>query len=125
MITCTDSRSPPSRREVLRAGALGWLGLGLADLLRARALAGPVSAQRPLRGVILAFCPGGPSHVDTLDPKPEAPSEIRGSFGTLATALPGIRVCEHVPKLARRLDRLTLVRSMTTTSPVHELAVHR
>jgi hypothetical protein len=75
--------------------------------------------------VILAFCPGGPSHLDTLAPKPEAPSEVRGSFGTLATALPGVRVCEHLPRLARRLDRLTLVRSMTTTSPDHELAVHR
>jgi hypothetical protein len=121
----TDTRRPPSRREVLRAGALGWLGLGLADLLRARALAGRAPANRPVRGVLLAFCPGGPSHLDTLDPKPEAPGEIRGSFGTLATALPGVRVCEHLPRLARRLDRLTLVRSMATASPVHELAVHR
>ncbi len=120
-----DIRRLPSRREVVRAGALSWLGLSLADLLHVRALAGPASAKRPLRGVILAFCPGGPSHVDTLDPKPEAPSEIRGSFGTIATALPGVRVCEHLPRLAPRLDRLTLVRSMTTTSPVHELAVHR
>src|SRR5439155_11907657 len=78
-----------------------------------------------IRGVILAFCPGGPSHLETLDPKPEAPLEIRGSFGTVATALPGVRLGEHLPRLARSLDRLTLVRSMTTSSPVHELAVHR
>jgi hypothetical protein len=61
----------------------------------------------------------------TIDPKPEAPAEIRGSFGTIATALPGVRVGEYLPELARRLDRVTMVRSMTTTSPVHEVAVHR
>jgi hypothetical protein len=111
---------------VLRAGALTWFGLGLADLFRARAgtAAAPV-ARRPIRGVILAFCPGAPSHLETLDPKPDAPREIRGSFGTIATALPGVRLGEHLPELARHLDRMTLVRSMTTTSPVHELAVHR
>src|SRR5437868_2083941 len=125
MTACTGTCRPPSRREVLRAGALSWLGLGLADLLRARALAGTAPAKRPVRGVILAFCPGGPSHLDTLDPKPDAPREVRGNFGTIATALPGARVCEHLPRLARRLGRLTLVRSMATTSPVHELAVHR
>jgi hypothetical protein len=125
MTSRPDTYRPPSRREVLRAGTLGWLGLGLVDLLRARALAGRAPAKRPVRGVILAFCPGGPSHLDTLDPKPDAPSEIRGSFGTVATALPGVRVCEHLSRLARHLDRLTLVRSMATTSPVHELAVHR
>jgi hypothetical protein len=125
MSHCGNICRPPSRREVLRAGALSWLGLGLADLLRARALAGTAPAKRPVRGVILAFCPGGPSHLDTLDPKPDAPREVRGNFGTVATALLGVRVCEHLPRLARRLGRLTLVRSMTTTSPVHELAVHR
>src|SRR5579884_3880853 len=110
-----------SRRVVLRAGALGWLGLGLADVLAAA----PAGQRRPRRGVILAFCPGAPSHLETLDPKPDAPAEIRGSFGTIATALPGVRLGEHLPQLAGRLDRVTLVRSMTTTSPVHELAVHR
>ncbi|MBX6316060.1 MAG: DUF1501 domain-containing protein, partial [Isosphaeraceae bacterium] len=112
-----------SRRAVLRAGVLSWLGLGLADLLRGRAVG--AAPSRPIKGVILAFCPGGPSHLETLDPKPEAPQEIRGLFGTIATALPGVRLGEYLPELARRLDRLTLVRSMTTTSPVHELAVHR
>ncbi len=113
-----------SRRAILRAGALSWLGLSLAEILRGQSLAG--STTRPsIRGVLLAFCPGGPSHLETLDPKPDAPKEIRGEFGTIATALPGVRVGEHLPWLARRLDRFTLVRSMTTTSPVHELAVHR
>jgi hypothetical protein len=109
---------------VLHAGALAWLGLGLTDLFRARA-AGSVTRRGRVHGVILAFCPGGPSHLETLDPKPESPLEIRGSFGTIPTSLPGVRLGEYLPQLARRLDRMTLVRSMTTTSPVHELAVHR
>ena len=112
-----------SRRAVLRAGSLAWLGLGLSDVLGCRAQA--ASKRRRVRGVLLAFCPGAPSQLETLDPKPDAPAEVRGSFGTIATALPGVRFGEHLPQLARRLDRLTLVRSMTTTSPVHELAVHR
>src|SRR5438067_2112879 len=111
-----DTHRPPSRRAILRVGALSWLGLGLADLLRAQAVAKSATPKRPIRGVILAFCPGGPSHLETLDPKPEAPLEIRGSFGTIATALPAVRLGEHLPRLARYLDRLTLVRSMTTSS---------
>ncbi len=96
----------------------------MLDLLGGGAVASP-ARRRKVRGVILAFCPGGPSHLETLDPKPEAPAEIRGSFATIATALPGVRVGEYLPRLARRMDRLTLVRSMTTSTPVHELAVHR
>lgn len=114
-----------SRRGWLRAGALPLLGVGFSDLLRWRAIGGAGRAARPIRGVILAFCPGGPSHLETFDPKPDAPREVRGEFATIATAMPGVRVGEHLPELARRLDRLTMVRSMMTTSPVHELAVHR
>jgi hypothetical protein len=78
-----------------------------------------------VRGVILAFCTGGISQLDTFDPKPDAPEEVRGGFETIATALPGVRVCEHLPQLARRLGRATLVRSMTTPTLVHEPAAHR
>lgn len=116
-----------SRRALLRAGALSWLGIGLADVYRARAATTTAKDHpaRRVRGVILAFCPGGPSQLETLDPKPDAPGEVRGIFGTIGTALPGVRVSEHLPELARRFGRMTLVRSMTTTSPVHELACHR
>jgi hypothetical protein len=114
-----------SRREVLRAGGLCWLGMGLSDLLRIRAMGATARGSKPVRGVILAFCPGGPSHLETLDPKPDAPLEIRGEFGTIASALPGVRLGENLPMLAEGIGRMTLVRSMTTTSPVHELAVHR
>jgi hypothetical protein len=75
--------------------------------------------------VILAFCTGGISQLDTFDPKPNAPVEVRGEFGTIATALPGVRVCEHLLGIACRLDRATLVRSMTTPTLVHEPAAHR
>ena len=115
-----------SRRELLRAGGLSWLGLGFADLLAARTAQGSAKPTRkPIRGVILAFCPGGPSQLETFDPKPDAPKEIRGLFGTIATAIPGVRFSEHLPRLANRLAVSTLVRSMTTTTTVHEPAVHR
>jgi hypothetical protein len=75
--------------------------------------------------VILAFLTGGMSHLDTIDPKPEAPEEIRGSFRTIKTSVPGIRFGEHLPRLARALRELTLVRSMRTLTLVHEPATHR
>jgi hypothetical protein len=66
----------------------------------------------PIRSCILIFYYGGPSHLDTFDPKPEAPAEIRGEYRTLATAVPGVRLCEHLPRTARLMDRLALVRSL-------------
>ena len=111
-----------SRRAWLRAGGVGLWGLGLSDLLRARAEAdGP--GRRP-RSVILAFCPGAPSHIDTWDPKPDAPAQIRGEFATIATRTPGLRVCEHLPKLAALSDRFSLIRSMTHGEREHEPGSH-
>src|SRR5690349_7591235 len=99
LLSCRHTRP---RRALLRAGAASWLGLSLEDFLLRRAVAatgtGPEHAgRRPLRGVILAFCTGGISQLDTFDPKPDAPSEIRGSFASIASALAGVRVCEHLP----------------------------
>src|SRR3954469_7243352 len=95
-VACANTGIP--RRALLRAGALGWLGLSHEEILRQRAVAGMAAAgRRPVRGVILAFCTGGISQLDTFDPKPDAPSEVRGSFRTIATALAGVRVCEHLP----------------------------
>jgi uncharacterized protein (DUF1501 family) len=115
-----------SRRALLQAGSLTFFGLTLPQLLRARATAsGPQPNQRRIRGVILAHLTGGLSHLDSLDPKPDAPQEIRGSFSTIATALPGIRFTEHLPRLAQALGDMTLIRSMRTMTLVHEPAVHR
>jgi uncharacterized protein (DUF1501 family) len=111
-----------SRRELLRAGGLGLWGLSLADVLRLQARAG-TGPTRP-RSVILAFCPGAPSHIDTWDPKPDAPVQFRGEFATIATQTPGLRVSEHLPKLAAMSDRYTLIRSMTHGQREHEPGSH-
>src|SRR5687768_12153146 len=84
-----------SRRNMLKAGLAGIAGLSVPDLLHARAEAS--RAGRPLPGaksVILLWMTGGPSHLDTWDPKPDAPAENRGPFATIPTRLPGVRVCE-------------------------------
>jgi hypothetical protein len=105
-----------SRRSLLRIGGLGYLGLNLAGLFRAEANAAgrisrPASAAR-IKSCILVFYYGGPSHLDTWDMKPQAPREIRGDFRTTATAVPGIRICEHLPHCARVMDKLAIVRSL-------------
>jgi Protein of unknown function (DUF1501) len=119
----------PSRREALRAGVLGSLGLGLPELFRRRAVAdGSVSASSGFgraKSCILIFQWGGPSQLDTWDPKPDAPAEIRGDFATIATRTPGLRISEHFPLLANQTHRLAVVRSMTHGDPAHLSTAHR
>lgn len=98
----------PARRRLLQAGGLGLLGLNLAGLLRAEA----AGARAPIRSCILIFYYGGPSHLDTWDMKPDAPAEIRGEFQPIATNVPGIRISEHLPRCARVMDRLAILRGM-------------
>src|SRR5437764_122416 len=93
----------PSRRNFLKAGWAGLAGLTLPDLLRHRAAAAP--ARRPNKSVILLWMAGGPSQIDTWDPKPDRPIENRGPFGVTRTKLSGVFVCEHLPKQAAMLDR--------------------
>jgi hypothetical protein len=107
----------PSRRLFIRAGGLGLAGLGLADLFRHQARA--ASVRRPVQSVILLQHYGAPSHIDLWDPKPHAPVEIRGEFNTIATTLPGYRVTEIMPGIARICHKLTMIRSMT-----HRIANH-
>jgi hypothetical protein len=111
------------RRELLRAGALGLFGLGLPELLQARETA-PTPRPGKARACILLFMWGGPAQQDTWDPKPDAPAEYRGEFGTIATRTPGLRVCEHLPRLAARSDQLALLRSMTHPDVDHTTATH-
>lgn len=96
------------RRQLLRAGGLGCLGLNLARLLEAETMR---PAAR-IRSCILLFYYGGPSHLDTWDPKPLAPREVRGEFRTIATRVPGVHVGEHLPRCAALMDQLAIVRSL-------------
>jgi hypothetical protein len=105
-----------SRRTFLRVAGAGGLTTALgAHPGRAASLASDD------RAVILLLLVGGPSQLDSFDPKPDAPSEVRGPFRSIATRVPGVRLCEHLPELARRLDRVSLVRSMHhQAAPIHE-----
>ncbi|MFN4260732.1 MAG: DUF1501 domain-containing protein [Gemmataceae bacterium] len=97
---------PITRRELLRAGALGFFGLTWPNWLRAAARGAKAKA------CILVYLDGGMSHIDTLDMKPAAPAEYRGEFQPIATTIPGVQVCEHLPRLAQVLRHCALVRSM-------------
>ena len=115
-----------SRRDVLRAGSLGLFGVSLPDLLAGRA-----AAARPVAGsfgqaksCILLFMWGGPAQQETWDLKPDAPAEVRGEFQPIDTATPGIRISEHFPLLARRTDKLAIVRSLTHDNVDHTVATH-
>src|SRR6516162_4800156 len=106
------------RRDFLR---FGTVSLGA---LAAPALAATAGRGRA-RACILLYMDGGPSHIDLWDLKPDAPAEIRGPFGSIATSLPGVRVCEHLPHTARQMHRLTQIRSVRHTETVHDPAVYQ
>lgn len=108
-----------SRREWLRVGGLSLLGLSSAQLAALRTAQGADGGARRYNSCIFIFLFGGPSHIDLWDMKPEAPLEIRGEFKPIATRVPGIQVCEHLPKIAAQMDRLCLLRSMEHRMPVH------
>jgi Protein of unknown function (DUF1501) len=123
-------RQQPSRREALRAGALTLSGLGLPGLFRSRALAASTlvaasSGFGRAKSCILIFQWGGPSQLDTWDPKPHAPAEIRGEFSQIATKTPGVFISEHFPLLAQQTHRLAIIRSMTHDDPAHLSTAHR
>jgi hypothetical protein len=112
------------RRNLLRIGGLGALGLNLAGLFRAeaRGAAAATASSRPIRSCILIFYYGGPSHLDTWDLKPNAPREVRGEFRPIATSVPGLSVGEHLPRCARVMDRLAVVRSVHHPMTNHNAA---
>ena len=109
---------PPSRRDVLRTGVGS---LALSGLLAPRSSAAP---EPTAKACILLFMWGGPSHLDTWDPKPDAPAEVRGPFASIPTTVPGLRVSEHFPQLATLADQYAVVRSMSHTDPAHLSTVH-
>jgi len=98
-----------SRRSWLRIGGLALGGMALPEILRAEARSGH---HNPAKGIIMVLLPGGPTHLDTLDLKPDAPVEIRGEFRPIATNVPGIDICELMPRLARVADKLAIIRSL-------------
>ena len=98
-----------SRRNFLKIGALGLGGLALPQLLHAEAKAG---IRRSHKAIIMIFLPGGPSHQDIFDLKMDAPKEVRGEFKPISTNVPGIQICEHLPRLAKLMDKMTIIRSM-------------
>lgn len=100
-----------SRRDFLQVGTLGVAGLTLADLLRLRAqVATP--ARSSSKAIIMVYLNGGPSHMDLYDLKPEAPVDYRGEFKPIATNVPGMQICEHLPLQAKIADKLAIVRNM-------------
>jgi len=117
-----------SRREMLRVGGVGTLGLSLADLLRASTVAAPTSNGDPTFGraknLIFVWLQGGPPQHETFDPKPRAPIEIRGPLKPIQTNIPGIQFCELLPRTARMADKLATIRSMATDSNIHSASAY-
>jgi hypothetical protein len=123
---CVTSDHPRiGRRQLLEAGGLSLFGIGLGDLLRAEGQAKTVTpTAAKAKSVVFIFQSGGPSQHETWDPKPDAPAEIRGDYGTVATRTPGVRFCEYLPRLADRSDRYTIVRTLHHKAPAQLRSEH-
>ena len=117
---CREARQAAwSRRSMLQAGGLGLLGLNMPKLLAAEKKPGP---KAKIKSVVFLYQFGGPSHLDTFDMKPDAPAGIRGPLKSIASNVPGLPVCEHLPRMAQMMDKVTLIRSMNHTMKNHNSA---
>lgn len=114
--------APFPRRAMLKVGGMGLLGLTLPRILRGEA--SPVRPKTRAKSVIFLFQFGGPSHVDMFDRKPDAPEGIRGPLGSIPSSVPGLHLCEGLPRLAKVMDKVTLIRSMTHTMKNHNSAAY-
>lgn len=117
-----DASHPLNRREWLRLGALSAFGVGLPGLLagrRAKAAGDRRTSSGKAKACIVLFHLGGPPQHETWDPKPDAPVEIRGPFNPMATSVPGIQVCELMPKTARLMERICALRALSTNDNAH------
>ena len=116
MLTLLGSRGQTcngvSRRAILRAGGLSLFGGLLARTSTSQAGPSAKHAAR-IKSVILIDLFGGPSHIDMFDPKPEAPAEIRGEFASIPTSVPGLQICEHLPRMAEWMNRVMLIRTLS------------
>jgi hypothetical protein len=105
------------RRDVLRTGVFAGAVASLSGLLRAEQTPGQMATRKR---VVFVHLDGGPPQLDTIDMKPEAPVEIRGEFAPIATSVPGIHICELLPKLASIADRIAFVRSLVGSAGAHD-----
>src|SRR5918998_63996 len=105
-----------SRRDFLKVGGLGLGGMSLPQLLTAEANAGIRCSHK---SIIMVFLPGGPAHQDLIDLKPDAPAEIRGEFRPISTNVPGLDVCELMPRLAAMMDKFAVIRSIVGAGGEH------
>ena len=119
-----------TRRESLQVGYSGLMGLGLPSILAGQARAetseqdnAVLNGKKP-KQVIIVFCTGAISHHDTFDMKPDAPAEVRGDFNPIQTSIPGLHVCEHLPKLAAHADKYAVVRSFSHKDNNHLMSTH-
>ena len=111
-----------TRRDFIRIGSLSALGVSLPDWLRAQE--DTRRSDRKDVACILLWLGGGPSHIDSFDPKPDAPAAVRGEFGSIPTSISGVRFIDLLPQLAGRLDKFSLIRSVTSPENGHERATH-
>ena len=105
-----------SRRNFIKIGALGLGGLALPQILQAEASSG---IRKSHKAIIMIYLPGGPPHQDMFDIKVDAPQEIRGEFKPISTKVPGVQICEHLPRMAGMMDRLAVIRSMVGAEDNH------
>ena len=110
-----------ARRDFIQLGVGGILGLGMSDLVRLRAEAARAvgKASPDQVNCILVWLDGGPTHYETFDPKPDSPSDVRGKFDPIPTTVPGVQFCETVPRLAKTLDKMAVIRSICHKDPNH------
>ena len=116
--------SRPTRRDLIRVGCLGGLGLTLGDMLKLEAAQPSRKVEAKAKSVIHIYLQGGFAHMDSFDPKPDAPPEYRGVLSTVETKMPGVRFSEHMVKMATVADKLTVVRSMSHTEVDHSRGEH-
>jgi hypothetical protein len=110
-----------TRRRFLRSGALGTAGLTLADLLRSES-SGAAAGGKEANNVIILWMRGGPSHIDMWDPKPDAPAEYRGEFGTISTSVPGVQLTDMLPRCAAIMHKWSIIRSLSHADAGHSTA---
>ncbi len=111
-----------TRRDLLHAGSIGLFGLGLSDWATPAPAAQASGSFGRARSCILLYLYGAPSQIETFDPKPDAPTDIRGEMGTIESCLPGLRVGEGLPNLAHVLDKTSIIRTVTHPYPIHGVA---